>query len=96
VTPVPVVTPEGGYGSGGVVGINSLVYFIIYFIELLCPALCFATTFKKADYDPIMGLIIGFALSGMLSYLTGMDLWVLVVCIIIIGALIFGKRSGYV
>ena len=94
VTPVPAPTPESG--GGGLLGINSMVYFTIYFIELLCPALCIAFAMHEKDQDPVLGLIIGFMFSGMISYLVGMDIWVLVVCIIAIGVIIFGKRSGYV
>ena len=80
--------------------INILMYWIVYFCLLFLPTLMIMGTlsnpYSSKRLDPVLSFIIGLTFSAMITVLAGLDLWVLVVCIIMIGALIFGKREGYV
>lgn len=74
----------------------NFIYWLIYFIFLIVPAISFASALKSKDQDPIIGGVCGLLLSSYLLYRIDGSLFGTVICIVAVIALIFGRRSGYV
>lgn len=89
-TPTPIPTPPIEIDRLNL-AINFIIYFCVYFVPAL---MIVGATHERID--SVVGLIAGLCLSALIGWLTGLGIFPLVICMIVVGVLLFGKGRGYV